>query len=790
MTTATLARSTGGQVVAAVVPVPGCSAAGPADLLPAEQVLQLLTTHPAFPTSVSGQRKQVRGAAVVLDWLGGHPGSGWQERWHNAGGDADTGWIDVFVADAPGTRAHKRAEVTAGLRCLILNRVLRPGYGFFRHYKPAVLIAEMIATTGADTFTRLRQAAVVMGVNDHQYHDARVTIAKMVFRTGRDVDQLTTADVDDYRASFNGRTRTVPTGTVLAWDLLREIGVLPTDSSMRQHLRRGPQATAELVDRYPIQSATIRHVLIRYLDERRPAVDYSTLRQLAATLAGIFWAEIERLHPGLETLHLPAEVAEAWKLGLLTITGTDGRVRERQSRFDVMGQVRTLYLDIAEWATEDAFWAAWAAPCPVRRGDTDGTSRKKQKNLAEMHQRVRERMPLLLDLVNAADTHRVFTEGLLTAASGAGMETEFVHNGVTYRRTRSDPRTRGGPDQVTALNLATGQKINATREEDSAFWAWAVIETLRHSGVRVEELLELTHLALISYQLPSTGEPVPLLQIVPSKTNEERLLLVSPELASVLACIISRLRRRHGGSVPLVARYDHYEAVTGPPLPHLFQRRWGTCQQVLSMHTVRELLNDTLKRTDLRDLAGRPLRYTPHDFRRIFTTEAVSNGLPVHIAAKILGHRNINTTQHYLVIFQEDLINTYRAFLDQRRAIRPAAEYREPTDEEWREFQQHFELRKVELGTCARPYGSPCRHEHSCIRCPVLRVDHNQRPRLIEIIRNLADRIAEAQRNGWHGEVQGLQVSLAEAEKKLVNLDRRAINSGSTLLGIPVIRDL
>ena len=63
-----------------------------------------------------------------------------------------------------------------------------------------------------------------------------------------------------------------------------------------------------------------------------------------------------------------------------------------------------------------------------------------------------------------------------------------------------------------------------------------------------------------------------LLQIVPSKTNEERLLLVTPELASVLASLISRLRHRRDGSVPLVARYDNYEATTGPLLPHLFQR--------------------------------------------------------------------------------------------------------------------------------------------------------------------------------------------------------------------------
>ncbi|WP_328884163.1 NUDIX domain-containing protein [Streptomyces sp. NBC_00299] len=93
---------------------------------------------------------------------------------------------------------------------------------------------------------------------------------------------------------------------------------------------------------------------------------------------------------------------------------------------------------------------------------------------------------------------------------------------------------------------STGRRINQSFVEEDAFWVWAVIETLRHTGVRAEELTELTHLALVSYklldQLPNKGEVVPLLQIVPSKSNEERLLLVSPELASVLATIIKCLR--------------------------------------------------------------------------------------------------------------------------------------------------------------------------------------------------------------------------------------------------------
>ncbi len=172
----------------------------------------------------------------------------------------------------------------------------------------------------------------------------------------------------------------------------------------------------------------------------------------------------------------------------------------------------------------------------------------------------------------------------------------------------------------------------------------------------------------------------------------------------------------------------------------------------------------------------------------MWATDAVSNGLPVHIASKLLGHRSISTTQIYVAVFDEQLVRSYRAFLDARRALRPEAEYREPTGEEWDHFQQHFELRKLELGTCGRPYGSPCRHEHACIRCPSLRVETRARDRLAEIAANLRDRIAEARANGWTGEVEGLRAGLNAAAAKLASIDRinqRSDGSTLTALGMP-----
>jgi hypothetical protein len=116
------------------------------------------------------------------------------------------------------------------------------------------------------------------------------------------------------------------------------------------------------------------------------------------------------------------------------------------------------------------------------------------------------------------------------------------------------------------------------------------------------------------------------------------------------------------------------------------------------------------------------------------------------------------------------VINGYRAFIARRLSLRPSEAYRTPTDEEWEEFLDHFERRKVSLGTCGRCYATPCIHEHAYIRCPLLRPDPAARSRLVQLRDNLVDRIAEAHHEGWLGEVDGLNVSLAATRDKLTQL--------------------
>ncbi|MBT1187923.1 hypothetical protein HET69_29060 [Streptomyces sp. CJ_13] len=63
-----------------------------------------------------------------------------------------------------------------------------------------------------------------------------------------------------------------------------------------------------------------------------------------------------------------------------------------------------------------------------------------------------------------------------------------------------------------------------------------------------------------------------------------------------------------------------------------------------------------------------------------------------------------------------------------------------------------------------------------------------QRERLVEIHDNIISRIAEAEREGWLGEVEVLKVSLSGAEDKLAQVDRHPGQRTAVGLGMPVTR--
>ena len=53
----------------------------------------------------------------------------------------------------------------------------------------------------------------------------------------------------------------------------------------------------------------------------------------------------------------------------------------------------------------------------------------------------------------------------------------------------------------------------------------------------------------------------------------------------------------------------------------------------------------------------------PHRFRRTGATTALRNGMPLIQVSKMLGHENIGTTQIYLDISDEELMQAHQKYV-------------------------------------------------------------------------------------------------------------------------------
>ncbi|MFF2078370.1 tyrosine-type recombinase/integrase [Kitasatospora sp. NPDC058162] len=755
-----------------------------------EEVMDRLNQPSLRAAGLTTRYCRSRGAQLVLRWLQDQPGDTWQQRWNASPAATSTG--SEWKTHAPGWTGHEvtRASETlgSGLLALVSADVLRPSLRWQLTRASTNSRAIVSQYRDPDGFAHLEQMVGPEAWSSRLGTIARNVLVKLIIAKGGGLTDITVGDSLEFMEAFRENQPTT-SGNTLFYSWLRELGHMPPDAPMTlRFLTRttGQVSVEQLVDRYNPQSTPIRNLLVEYLKECQPTMDYTSLEGASRTLVRNFWLQIERIQPGIDTLRLPPEVAAAWKQASRTkITrrrASDGSVHEvvseRANYGNLMMSVRAFYLDLAHWAVEEPErWGPWVAPCPVSAADAS-TSKHEKRRKAKMDQRTRERLPALATLVRVARENWAEAREGMEALRAAPLGGRFTFMGKTYTRQKQDSTT-----PYRAYD-ETGRRTHLGQVEERAFWAWATIEFLQHTGVRIEEMLEASHHSLIQYKLPSTGEVVPLLQVAPSKTDEERLLLVSPELADVLSTIIARVRDPRTGAIPMVTSYDVAEKVRNPPMPLLFQWTYGSQLTPVSRALIQNGLNEVLERAGLTDSAGQPLDFSPHDFRRIFISDAIRSGLPPHIAQVLAGHSDINTTMGYNAIYPADAIEAHRAFIARRRTLRPSEEYRTPTNEEWDAFLAHFEKRKLSLGTCARAFGTSCVHEHACVRCSLLRPEPSQRDRLIEIRDNLIDRIAEAQREGWLGEVEGLEISLSGAADKLAQLDAM-LQPSVVHLGLP-----
>ncbi len=514
-----------------------------------DELLERLLQPPFRPDSDEVRRAMRRGLTALLGWLAQQSGKTWQERWLASGAEAaGAGWTGLVLAEAgsaivsAGAGKRTRNDLLSGMRLLLTGQVLRPGYPWLLRYRPSALLQEARARLDPAGFARLLAHCDATGRrNPVDRRDAMNRVTWILLNKGGQIQDITVGDCIELTRALREHQCSGSNNRPLFYALLAEVGVLPASAPprLRAAWMPGQRSPAELVEKYQLRDRAIRDLFVSYLAERAVEVDYVTLVSLANTLCGLFWRDLEHHHPLIASLALDPAVATAWKQRLHQVRDPDGRpVGDRANVRSQLLTVRAFYLDIAQWAAEDpARWAAWAVPCPIKASECSMDKDRKRVKAA-MDQRTRARLPVLPALVLTAEQQRRGARARLDAASAVATGETFTIDGEHFVRRRTVAA------RMYVTDLATGRRRDLTYEEDFAFWGWATVEVLRHTGIRVEELTELSHHSFIAYKLPSTGEIVPMLQIAPSKTDAERLLLVSPELGEVLAEIIHRVRRR------------------------------------------------------------------------------------------------------------------------------------------------------------------------------------------------------------------------------------------------------
>ncbi|GEL20793.1 hypothetical protein [Pseudonocardia asaccharolytica] len=225
---AAAAAETGVALAAEQTPLRPGHPVGPHDLLPIDDVLDLggecVPRVPSSPPGEHHRRRMAsrRGARRLLEWLQDTGGEGWQQRWALAHADDVSTWVKTL---ATGHGVQAGAELRAGLTCLVLARVVQPGYQLFVNNNAVGLLNAATQQISPELFARIGDGirpSTIPGVTASpvQISRARPTLAKIALHTGKDLESLLAEDLLEYAPGCCGtvvhRAGSAPPGTCSA----------------------------------------------------------------------------------------------------------------------------------------------------------------------------------------------------------------------------------------------------------------------------------------------------------------------------------------------------------------------------------------------------------------------------------------------------------------------------------------------------------------------------------------------------------------------------------------------
>ena len=287
-----------------------------------DEAFERLTSGIFVLDNEASQERRRRALKWFLDWLSDQPGETWQQRWMASGADAAGGnWRQEPIA---WQREHGResrwlrAELSGALVVSVCGDLVRPSLACLvaGGAGKGALTRSLARTRDPGGFARLQ---ALCDADPHVSAEAvSLTLrrtAEIIAAKGGMVADITVGDVLELMDREAGHFTCPVRDHKVFYRMLRELGIFGDEAPERLRAFRtaGQLTPEELVDRYHLQCRPVRDLIVDYLRERQPAVDYTSLKMLSYYLAQRFWADLEEHHPGIDSLHLTAEVADAWK---------------------------------------------------------------------------------------------------------------------------------------------------------------------------------------------------------------------------------------------------------------------------------------------------------------------------------------------------------------------------------------------------------------------------------------------------------------------------------------------
>jgi integrase len=297
-----------------------------------------------------------------------------------------------------------------------------------------------------------------------------------------------------------------------------------------------------------------------------------------------------------------------------------------------------------------------------------------------------------------------------------------------------------------------GALMAAVADLDDDF-ARVAITVLRHTGLRIGELLDLELDHLVDYRTGGTWLRVPV-----GKLHNERSVPVD-EVA--LAAFEEWLAHRTGQRAQSHPRDDHLA-------DFMFIERGRRLGQT----RIRQGLSDAVAGAGLTRPDGQPLRVVAHQLRHTWATELANAGMSMQALMTLLGHRSAEMTTRYARLASPALKAAYdqaNGKIARRIPLAVAGRPAIPDHVEW--LASEVLKTRVAHGYCSRELAAEaCAYANICETCPNFVTTPDFAAALVAQVGDIRHLRQDAEDRGWTSEAARHQRVIDSIEQHLRRL--------------------